>query len=809
MGVEGLTYTQYLYSLNSPQVVETLINLENAVESGAISPSEFAQSVESITGKTVKPYYSKTGEILGYHLKTPVTVSNTNPINSNVSTVSRGTVARPLSTGIGQSGKSIMSALRGAGTKVLTGAALVGTAAMAASVGITLGKTIDSALYNLNPDFWDSNNMSALNPETWRSLTVGDDSIQADLFNMLLGFDDNGNGQAYIDENAFAYLAAYMYSMGVFAPNVSHSEATGVTNILLHPEYTYNLNGEPDFGLRTRDGLYTTNGTDVYIAGLVYGYSGGLPKFWPVFYSKNPFTWTFQGTTRNAWVSVNYKNTGNPIYYTDYQPYGIWPNEVLSQYPPYMHIYNSSGTEIYPSISSEVVKDCIYAMLYDSTTGGVEGIGNQSGATFPDTTNWEDYNNVLPSLQTTYPDLWNNAIQYPVLQPDGTVKQNTYVPISLPDNFTRTGTQPISETATQTNPEINPSTSPQTLIDELTKILTNPLPETEEELNNPNPPSNPVPTGTGDTPPFYVPTGSASTMWAIYHPTQQQIDDFGGWLWSSDFIDQILKIFNNPMEAIIGLHKIYATPIDAGNSTIKVGYLDSEVPSAYIRQQFIELDCGTVDLNEEFGNVFDYEPFTNVKLYLPFVGIVPLNVSEVMRSSINVTYGIDVLTGACLARVKVIRDGSNAILYQYSGNCAAQYPLSSGSYMGVVSSIVGIAGSVAATVASGGSAAPLALGAIGAAIGAHTTVQNSGSFSGNAGVLGGKTPYLIIERPQTNMVEQQNMFIGIPTNEYVGLNAYNGFIKCRDAHIIGINATDEELTMISNYLMNGVINGRG
>lgn len=401
--------------------------------------------------------------------------------------------------------------------------------------------------------------------------------------------------------------------------------------------------------------------------------------------------------------------------------------------------------------------------------------------------------------------MFNNAINYPVMQDDGTMKNYTYVPVPMPNITNRTDNQPTSGDATQTNTEISQITLPSELIDTLTKIVTNPYPKTDTEINNSNPPENPTNTGDGSGPTSIVPTGSASSLWKVYHPTQGQVDSFGSWLWSSDFVNQILKIFNDPMQAIIGLHKIYVTPVDAGNATIKVGYLDSQVPSAYVEQQYVYVDCGTVNLSEQFGNVFDYSPYTNVQLYLPFVGIVPLNVEDVMRSKINVTYGADVLTGACLAMVEVTRDGNDAILYQYAGNCAVQYPVSSGSYMGIVASIISIAGGVAATVATGGGAAPIALGVAGAALNAHTNVQHSGSFSGNSGAMGGKTPYLIISRPQTKVATNFESMQGYPTNEYVTIGECSGYVKAKTAHVINTNATDDELTMINDLLLSGII----
>lgn len=823
MPTEGLTYTQYVSSLTNPQAVQYMLNLETAVNNGEISQYEFSQAVESVTGKTIKPHRAYNGDILGYTLETVETATTSNSVNSNASTVSRGTVAKPVSSTVNQGGKAVIQGLRGVGTKVFTGAALVGTAATCVSVGITLGKTIDSTLYNANPDFWNNIGLSSLNPETWNSITSGDDSMGAKLLNFLFGFDDDGNSQAYMDANALAYMAYALNNAGVFAQGETYIDPESITDLSLNtPIYKSITNiNKPAVDVYPNAGW-------TYVSDLLgVTQTATRTLYWYVFsdsiVNDISFNTFMHGNLCNIVIARNSAARSPMCLYAIYDDGGTVKNYISYSFNGITASYNHNGDVAYydsmpMSFNSTAIlgfnsadnytnmNKVAWSLIYGDSISSesIPGINDQSGATIP---NFEGLteSDYLPYLQQTYPDLFDNAITYPVIQDDGTVKNYTYVPVAFPDINTRTDTEPTSGDATQTNTEISPSTSSQELIDTLTQILTNPMPRTEEQLDNDTPPENPTETGEGSSPVPIVPVGSASALWKIYHPTQAEIDSFGSWLWSSDFIDQILKIFNNPMEAVIGLHKVYATPIDAGTATIKVGYLDSQVPSAYIEQQYITVSCGSIDLSEQFGNVFDYSPYTDVQLYLPFVGIVPLNVAEVMRSTISIEYGVDVITGACLAMVEISRDNNSAILYQYSGNCAVQYPISSGSYMGIVTSIISVAGGVAATVASGGAAAPLALGAASGLLGAHTSVQHSGGFSGNAGAMGGKIPYLIISRPQTKVAPNAESMQGYPTNNYVLIGDCSGYVKADTAHVINVNATDEELTEINNLLLSGII----
>lgn len=802
---------------------------------GGLTTADYAREVERVTNGYVKPTLSKNGTILGYNVRGYVAESIPGiTSNSNSMTLARGTVTAPIETNVIESGSTAVrsSRLSGLGSKVVTGAGKLLTGVAMVSAGCTLGKMIDETLYNANPDFWNSIGAETLNPQTWGSI-AGENEAGQSFINALFGIDpDTGETQAYIDQNALAYMAYVMAQAGVFAQGEGYVIDESVQEDLSIPSFNFNK-----YTLYSNDGSFPYSSDFAYITdACALGSYGGVNYVQDAIYrfcsnetTDNLCMFLADDIRSNA-RNINVLYIASPIpipttrvcvqgtrvagggIYTNWTGSGGLRNQYTydGKTVYYMGLTLGENNVItYPSHTGLNVNDyglnkLCWAMVYGGkkAPGGIEGISDQEGATIPnfDGLSESDY---LPYLQQTYPDMFNNAINYPVVQPDGTVKNNTYVPITLPNSYPQTSTQPVTDGQTQTQPSVDPSTAPQNLVDLLTQLLTQP--DTGEIPSENTPPENPPDTGEGETPPIVAPTGNASALWAIYHPSQSEIDQFGAWLWSSNFIDQIQKIFNNPMESIIGLHKVYATPVDAGTSTIGVGYLDSGVSSAYITQQYVDVNCGSVNLYEQFGNVFDYSPFTSVKLYLPFIGIVNLDVAEVMRATISVSYGVDVLTGACLARVTISRDGNSNVLYQYAGNCAVQYPLSMGSYMGIVSSIIGVAGSIAATVASGGSVAPLAIGAASAAFNAHTSVQNSGNFSGNAGAMGGKKPYLIVERPQTKLANNQESFEGVPTNDYSKLGNMSGFVKCRDMHLINVNATDTEINEIRQYLYNGVI----
>ena len=87
----------------------------------------------------------------------------------------------------------------------------------------------------------------------------------------------------------------------------------------------------------------------------------------------------------------------------------------------------------------------------------------------------------------------------------------------------------------------------------------------------------------------------------------------------------------------------------------------------------------------------------------------------------------------------------------------------------------------------------------------HNDVSRSGSFSGNAGAMGIKKPYLIISRPQTELAKNFSNYIGYPSNFTTTIGSCNGFVKVLECHLENINATKSELEEIDSILKEGVI----
>jgi hypothetical protein len=757
--------------------------------SDSANPTRLAE--EYLQSAGIKVIRASNGRVVTYARSTALDSYSDSPIstpNSNQQTATYGGNARTVeingsATQTTEGGVTTTTLTKGA-KSVSTGRTIATTAGnVLFGVGMVsfaghLGKTISDIFYDGTQ--WE------MTPSEWSDLYNESDGLGKFLLTALYGVDGQ-NATMYMDEQALAQAYMTLRAMGVF-------------------DNTYEVIGKTvnvDDTITSNDIVYGSYDSIALAAGLspselayIHTYQQSSIGTYGFLYIDNGETYVFGTDDITPILNANSRVTEvfsigcafTPAIRQGFKGFGWRHGDGAT--PAVISIFNPIN--ITGLVNPDATAGASLVLGTLKASSAVEGIEDDDQATTyidPSLIDGQDRDTVLNQLQTNYPELFDGAIYQDVPQDDGTLQRQRFVPVP----YVTPSNRPVTGNNHQNNPQVNPQTNTDTQLDDLIKTIT--------KLLNPTD----VPdTGEGDTPPTVIPTGSASSLWAVYNPTQAQVDAFGSWLWSSNFVDQLKKLFSDPMQAIIGIHKVFATPATGETRTIVCGYIDSEVPSKIVTSQYTTIDCGTVNLREYFGNVFDYSPFTEVSLYLPFIGIVRLDVSDVMRASITVKYHVDVITGACLADVIVNRDAAGGVLYQYSGSAIVTYPISSGSYASAMAGVLSIAGGIVGTIASGGAVAPALLGAAVGASHLHTDVQKSGSFSGAAGAMGGKIPYLIISRPQTAMPSSFKHLEGYPANHYTKLGDASGYVKVRAVQVKGINATDTELDMIDAALRQGV-----
>lgn len=330
----------------------------------------------------------------------------------------------------------------------------------------------------------------------------------------------------------------------------------------------------------------------------------------------------------------------------------------------------------------------------------------------------------------------------------------------------------------------------------------------EEDISKPeddpepdyNPFSDPIgfpdlPTG-GDT----ISTGFVR----VYNPSTTQLQNLAAFLWSDNFFRNISKIMNDPMEAIISLHSVPMQIATGASVECRVGNCNTGVSMPPVTTQFYTIDGGQIRIPEHWASALDYSPYVTVDCFVPFVGVIQMQVDDIVGKTVHIKYNVDIISGATL--VSIMCD--NSVLYTYNTNMLLRHPITQSSFGPLYQSILGMVGSIASGAAVGGGA-----GAVGGAIGGalnvamskHSDVSRGGSIGGATGVMGHFVPYLIIHRPIQSLAGGFKHFKGYPSNITATVGSLSGYTEIESIHLTGIPCTDQERDEIMALLYNGVI----
>lgn len=509
-----------------------------------------------------------------------------------------------------------------------------------------------------------------------------------------------------------------------------------------------------------------------------------------------------EGDYRLSGVSAPYVRGRLFKYYDNTTDYAYTTGNISGVTVPVAHNGEKNGAQLYSNIGVTWVEGGIPEQgIYPDPNAIPFAIG--SAATIAE---------VIQALQDQYPDWFGEGFSVGTYDPETNIFGDEFwLPVSIPWTDPNTAPYNTPEGYTQGygqsgKPYPDPDTTPTGYGTPYPYPWTTPYTAPTIPYyfpNNPTPLPNDTPSSPS-TPPAV--TGSSNALWAVYNPTFSEVSAVGSYLWSSSIIDIIQKFFSNPMDAIISLHMIYTTPTTGSSQNIKLGYLDSGVSAKTVTNQYKFIDCGEILVPEYFQDVRDYSPYTKCAIFLPFIGIRSLATEDVINCKLRVKYSVDVLTGAILAELYITKRGATQCLYTFAGNGAVQIPLTGGDRTRLLSGIIAGATSVVGGAAIGGLAGAAA-GAVHGVSGLSnsSSVERTGNFSANAGAMGIKKPYLIINRKDAYDASSYNRYYGFPCNIACTLGTCSGYTKVNSVHVNIPRALEEEKSEIEAALRSGVV----
>lgn len=287
----------------------------------------------------------------------------------------------------------------------------------------------------------------------------------------------------------------------------------------------------------------------------------------------------------------------------------------------------------------------------------------------------------------------------------------------------------------------------------------------------------------------------------------------------------IKNFFADPLDFICGIMIVPYQPVS--NYSVYPKFGDNIFEHAYpqVYQQYTEIDCGGLPVPKYFGSCFDNNPYTELLLWLPYIGYRKLDPDECVGKTIYVKYHCDCLTGDCVAFVMTrAAQGFDVpfdrVIAQFSGNCGVRVPFGATSFDAAIAASVQLLGGAVGAVAGGALGA--AVGVSGASIGASqignsiagstvsavngskVTSERSGVSGACAGYLSIQYPYLLRTVPNQSLPTNYQDLEGYPSNIAGPLTKFSGFTAVETIDLNGLDATKEEINEIKQLLVGGV-----
>jgi hypothetical protein len=312
----------------------------------------------------------------------------------------------------------------------------------------------------------------------------------------------------------------------------------------------------------------------------------------------------------------------------------------------------------------------------------------------------------------------------------------------------------------------------------------------------------------------------ALTSYGVFNKTyvmsKQNLQALSDYLWNGDpttwdtIIEDLKLVGDNRMNSIINVIMFpFPIPNDDGVHRIRIGRHNTDVSAAYLDDsQNIVFEMGRCFCTPKHGNFLDYEPYTKLWLYIPFVGVFSVPTQQFMNKWIRIKLVVDVLTGSGEA---VVFADNIPVLYK---NCkiGMQIPVT-GSDSGYVirnylDAIKGGANAIS------GYASNNVMGMLGGAFQAATSalaaqgapIQSEGSASPQCGMLMPNKCYFIIEYPKTIMSQNPDYghLIGYACRKTGQIGNFSGFSKFENVTLNISHCTDAERNEIISLLKAGV-----
>lgn len=305
--------------------------------------------------------------------------------------------------------------------------------------------------------------------------------------------------------------------------------------------------------------------------------------------------------------------------------------------------------------------------------------------------------------------------------------------------------------------------------------------------------------------------------------------------WTALIFNQFTGLYSNLSQCMIQLKYVphsYANVVSQGieNANILIGKYTSDATGVRIAKETVSIysaSIGWSDIKSKMhGNFLDLPPYSTYYLYLPYVGVVPLDGHLFHKRGIKVNYKLDLPTG--IATVGIYEKDHNSLIQEYQAQMAVDIPFALTDTLDTIKKAVDSIGSIATSAITSATAVHTlsktqktpstgTTALLGAKIAVDGFKSLSNDISDSVDLKGNITatnalkmfqkPTIIIETVNASYPKNYGKIVGFPCNAKKQLKNLSGFTTCVDPQITFSNGspTSAEISDIYNLLKEGVI----
>ena len=293
-----------------------------------------------------------------------------------------------------------------------------------------------------------------------------------------------------------------------------------------------------------------------------------------------------------------------------------------------------------------------------------------------------------------------------------------------------------------------------------------------------------------------------------YALTEARLRQLSGFLWSADFIDNIKLLNNSPIENIISCKRI-PFDINGTDESIVLGNVDTGVHGNKIDTGH-SFTIGSASVSKKYNNFLDYSPYTNIWIFLPFIGMRQLDTDKYMGRTLKVVYKVDIVTGSCCACIYASNSSGKYLLIDtYNGSCGIDIPISAQNRSAVESAWIqaGLTSAVELSPKKGGIHEKDVIqagitGLDGAEANFHTST--TGNISSQCGAYMTRSCMLYFDRPTYKEQASYKHDVGKVCNLTRTIRSLSGYTEMYESiDLSGIPCQTDEMDELRKILSTG------